>query len=87
MHRPEELDSLQQRIEAFQVDRSWYERRWMQERPRRVRGILSRVLWACLATLRKAVPAERVASGQAVAAASNDTRGHEGRVAVNFASR
>ena len=75
MRRPEELDGLQLRMEAFQVDRrGWYERHWMQERPRRFRGVVARVLPACLAALRNAVPSERVASGQVVAAASDDAR-------------
>ena len=69
MRWPEELDGLQQRIEAFQVDRGWYERRWMRERPRRVRGILARALRACLAAPRNVARA-----GQAVAAASDDAR-------------
>lgn len=74
MRRPEELDGLQQRIEAFQVDRGWYEQRWMQERPRRVRGVLAQALRACLAALRDVARAGRAASGQAVAPASDDAR-------------
>ena len=74
MRRPEELDGLQQRIEAFQVDRGWYEQRWMQERPRRARGVLAQALRACLAALQNLAPAGRAASGQAVAGASDDAR-------------
>lgn len=74
MHRPEKLDGLQLRMEAFQVDRGWYERHWMQERPRRSWGVIARVLPACLAALRNVALAGRTPWGQAVAAASDDAR-------------
>lgn len=44
MLRSNRLDAHELLLEAFQVDRSWYERHWLEERPQRLPGVVRRTL-------------------------------------------